>query len=104
MIQAIRYIVSIKSGPKWGNSSQIKKMVQNFKQAKRVLATTYVNSFLITLRLLIKEGKSLTAVDLDKAFEGIDAFDFSKYHSSQYKRMAEQIVHIHFGIKPEQLA
>ena len=35
----IRYIVSIKSGPNWGNASQIKKMVQNFKQAKRVLAT-----------------------------------------------------------------
>lgn len=36
---AIRYIVSIKSGPNWGNASQIKKMVQNFKQAKRVLGT-----------------------------------------------------------------
>jgi hypothetical protein len=32
-----RYIVSIKSGPNWGNSSQIKKMVQNFKTAKQVL-------------------------------------------------------------------
>ena len=35
----IRYIVSIKSGPKWGNSSQIKKMLDNFKQAKRILGT-----------------------------------------------------------------
>lgn len=35
----ILYIVSIKSGPNWGNASQIKKMVQNFKQAKRVLGT-----------------------------------------------------------------
>lgn len=33
------YIVSIKSGPNWGNASQIKKMVQNFKQAKKVLGT-----------------------------------------------------------------
>jgi len=32
-----RYIVSIKSGPNWGNSSQIKKMVQNFSKAKKVL-------------------------------------------------------------------
>lgn len=31
-----RYIVSIKSGPNWGNSSQIKKMVQNFNQARRI--------------------------------------------------------------------
>lgn len=36
---SIYYIVSIKSGPNWGNASQIKKMVQNFKQAKRVLGT-----------------------------------------------------------------
>lgn len=35
----IRYLVSIKSGPNWGNSSQIKKMKDNFKQAKRILST-----------------------------------------------------------------
>jgi hypothetical protein len=35
----IWYIVSIKSGPNWGNSSQIKKMRQNFSQAKRILGT-----------------------------------------------------------------
>jgi len=33
------YIVSVKSGPNWGNSSQIKRMVDNFKQAKRILHT-----------------------------------------------------------------
>lgn len=33
------YIVSIKSGPNWGNSSQIKKMIQNFTKAKRILNT-----------------------------------------------------------------
>jgi len=32
-----RYIVSIKSGPNWGNNSQIKKMVQSFKTAKKIL-------------------------------------------------------------------
>jgi len=32
-----RYIVSIKSGPNWGNSSQINKMKDNFKRAKTVL-------------------------------------------------------------------
>ncbi|MBC8525386.1 MAG: cytosolic protein [Candidatus Cloacimonetes bacterium] len=35
----IKYIVSIKSGPNWGNSSQIKKMKDNFKKAKRILKT-----------------------------------------------------------------
>lgn len=32
-----KYIVSIKSGPHWGNSSQIKKMRDNFIKAKRIL-------------------------------------------------------------------
>lgn len=31
-----RYIVSIKSGPHWGNSQQIKRMRDNFRQAKRI--------------------------------------------------------------------
>jgi len=37
--ESIKYIVSIKSGPNWGNSSQIKKMKDNFKKAKRILGT-----------------------------------------------------------------
>ncbi|MCL1941007.1 MAG: hypothetical protein FWG09_03620 [Synergistaceae bacterium] len=34
-----RYIIAIKSGPNWGNSSQIKKMKDNFKTAKKTLRT-----------------------------------------------------------------
>jgi len=36
---SVRYIVSIKSGPHWGNSGQITKMRDNFKKAKRILGT-----------------------------------------------------------------
>jgi hypothetical protein len=36
---SIRYIVSIKSGPNWGNSSQIEKMINNFDTAKKTLRT-----------------------------------------------------------------
>jgi len=32
----VRYIVAIKSGPSWGNSSQIKKMRDHFRQARRI--------------------------------------------------------------------
>ena len=35
----IRYIVSIKSGPNWGNSSQVSKLKDNFRKAKRILRT-----------------------------------------------------------------
>ncbi len=38
--EGIKYIVSIKSGPNWGNSSQIRRMVDNFKKAKRILRTS----------------------------------------------------------------
>ncbi|MBV6513558.1 MAG: hypothetical protein FMNOHCHN_03093 [Ignavibacteriaceae bacterium] len=34
-----RNIVTIKSGPNWGNSSQIKKMITDFKTAKKTLRT-----------------------------------------------------------------
>jgi len=32
----VRYAVSIKSGPNWGNSSQIKKMIANFERVRRI--------------------------------------------------------------------
>lgn len=35
-----RYLVSIKSGPNWGNSSQVNKMIDNFNAAKKVLKTS----------------------------------------------------------------
>ncbi len=37
-----KYIVSIKSGPNWGNSQQIKRMKDNFKQAKRIAGSNIV--------------------------------------------------------------
>jgi len=38
--KGVRYIVTIKSGPNWGNSSQISKMVTDFKTAKKTLRTS----------------------------------------------------------------
>lgn len=37
---SVRYIVAIKSGPNWGNSSQIEKMLIDFKSAARTLRTS----------------------------------------------------------------
>ena len=39
----VRNIVSIKSGPNWGNSSQIEKMENNFKTAIKTLRTSNSN-------------------------------------------------------------
>lgn len=41
--KGIRYIVNIKSGPNWGNSSQISKMIEDFKTAKKTLRTSNSN-------------------------------------------------------------
>jgi hypothetical protein len=38
--EGIRYILTIKSGPNWGNSSQISKMKADFKTAMRTLRTS----------------------------------------------------------------
>lgn len=35
-----RYLVSIKSGPNWGNDSQVKKMIDQFDSARKRLATS----------------------------------------------------------------
>lgn len=44
-----RYIVNIKSGPNWGNSSQIKKMKTDFNTAKRTLRTSHSNLNIIAV-------------------------------------------------------
>ncbi len=38
-----RYIVNIKSGPNWGNSSQVAKMIADFKTARKTLRTSNSN-------------------------------------------------------------
>jgi len=35
-----RYLVAIKSGPNWGNSSQLRKMREDFTRAKKILRTS----------------------------------------------------------------
>lgn len=44
-----RYIVNIKSGPNWGNSSQISKMKSDFKTAQRTLRTSNSNLMVISI-------------------------------------------------------
>lgn len=41
------YIVEVKSGPHWGNSSQIRKMMNNFEAAQAVLAPQYPSKTIV---------------------------------------------------------
>lgn len=45
----VRYIVNIKSGPNWGNSSQISKMKLDFKTAQRTLRTGNSNLVIVSV-------------------------------------------------------
>lgn len=45
----IRYIVNIKSGPNWGNSSQISKMKADFKTAQKTLRTSNSNIIVVSV-------------------------------------------------------
>lgn len=45
----IRYIITIKSGPNWGNSSQIAKMISDFKTAKKTLRTSNTRMNIIAI-------------------------------------------------------
>ena len=45
----IIYVVSIKSGPNWGNSRQIAKMKDDFRKARRILRTNNPQANVITV-------------------------------------------------------
>lgn len=45
----VRNIITIKSGPNWGNSSQIVKMITDFKTAKKALRTSNSNLNIIAI-------------------------------------------------------
>ena len=43
------YIVSIKSGPNWGNSRQVKKLKEDFKKTKTILRTNNPNFHVVAI-------------------------------------------------------
>lgn len=45
----VLYLISIKSGPNWGNSSQIQKMKDNFRKAARIFRTNAISKPLMAI-------------------------------------------------------
>ena len=45
----VRYIVNVKSGPNWGNSSQIQKMQSEFRTAKKTLRTSNSRLYVVAV-------------------------------------------------------
>lgn len=47
--ESVKYIVSVKSGPNWGNSRQISKMKDDFRKAKRILSTSSSKAHIVAV-------------------------------------------------------
>lgn len=54
-----RYIITIKSGPNWGNDGQVKKMIDNFDTARKTLRTSGAKTKIVSI-LGCCYGKSTT--------------------------------------------
>lgn len=67
------------------------------KNKNRLLTVTYINSFLIAMRILIRNGHSMEFEHLRTKLQGVKSFNFKSFHSSQYGRMAEKLVSDYFG-------
>lgn len=66
-------------------------------ESNRVLTVTIINGFIICLRKIIENKKLGTFKKYKKSLENIDSFDFGKYKSSQYARMAEDLFSSYFN-------
>lgn len=77
------------SNTRWTTDARIKD---------RMLTVTYINSFLIIMRLLIQSGHSIEFEELKLSLDGFDEFDTSTFSSSQYNRMATKIAKEFFDI------
>ncbi|MES0055183.1 DGQHR domain-containing protein [Mesorhizobium sp. M0078] len=61
-----------------------------------LITTTYVNAFLISIRILIALGKNGDFLHYKEALSDLHSFPFADYRSSQYNRMAQRLVGQYF--------
>ena len=89
----IRYIVTIKSGPNWGNSSQIARMKDDFKRAKQTLRTSNSGLYVIAVNGCCY-GRQRTPDRGDYyKYCGQDFWEFISGDSNLYKDIIEPLGH-----------
>jgi len=87
----IRFVVSIKSGPNWGNSTQHKKLKDYFKTAKKSLRTS--NSGIIVqpvLGICYGRNKNIDQGNYDR-YCGQDFWEFISGNKNLYKEIIEPL-------------
>ena len=108
----VRYLISLKSGPNWGNSAQIKKMISSFQTAQRILRTQNPGINVIAINGCCygketkpeKEGyRKLCGQEFWTFLTGDDTFYINiikpmgqciKYHSKEYEHIFDERVDI----------
>lgn len=90
----IRYIVAIKSGPNWGNSSQIAKMISDFNSAKKTLKTSNsrLNVIAVNGCCYGKDNESLKNADYYK-YCGQKFWEFISGDPDLYTKIIEPLGH-----------
>lgn len=87
----VRYIVNIKSGPNWGNSSQIKKMKLDFKTAQRTLRTSNSGLMIVSVNgCCYGKDNNPDKGDYFK-YCGQDFWDFISGDAELYKELIEPL-------------
>lgn len=89
--EGIRYIVNIKSGPNWGNSSQINKMKSDFKTAGRTLRTSNSNIIVVAVNgCCYGKGKNSDKGDYFK-YCGQTFWEFISGNKNLYTEIVEPL-------------
>lgn len=90
--KSIRYIVTIKSGPNWGNNSQIQKMISDFIAAKRTLKTSNskLNVIAVNGCCYGKDSKPYKKADYYK-YCGQAFWEFISGNSELYLKIVEPL-------------
>lgn len=88
-----RYIVSVKSGPNWGNSSQVKKMKDNFREASRVLRQGNRNLRVVAINGCCYGRDSMPDKGDYFKYCGQEFWDFIANDREFYTRIIEPLAH-----------
>lgn len=64
---------------------------------KKILSTVIINGFLKLLGNLVKNKINIDQAELTKKFNEIDKFEFSKFVSSHYKQMGDELFQKYFS-------
>ena len=88
-----RFIVSIKSGPNWGNSSQIEKMKSDFKTAAKSLRTSNSNLIVVAVNGCCYGKNNITDKGEYFKYCGQEFWEFISGSKTLYKDIIEPLGH-----------